>query len=178
MLVISRIECFQVPHDDGQHVGRSQKVISEIFLTRLLATKVRISADTWLRSYGHTPTDWILITPALTAPLTIRIGPISDYPLDNTSDLSQSSWICWCSCAWLLNGALEVWSSQLWEKSWLCAFERSLPIGLVALCWSSVLSFNIVFYLFVYTATWCVVNLYPMQHDMLFICILWNMVCC
>src|SRR6218665_1065519 len=91
MLVISRIECFQVPHDDGQHVGRSQKVISEIFLTRLLATKVHISADTWLRSYGHTPTDWILITPALTAPLTIRIGPISDYPLDNTSDLSQSS---------------------------------------------------------------------------------------
>lgn len=26
-------------HDDGQHTGRSQKVISEIFLTRLLATK-------------------------------------------------------------------------------------------------------------------------------------------
>jgi len=33
----------QVRHDDGQHAGRDQKVMSEIFLTRLLATKVRFT---------------------------------------------------------------------------------------------------------------------------------------
>ena len=32
----------KVRHDDGQHAGRDQKVMSEIFLTRLLATKVRV----------------------------------------------------------------------------------------------------------------------------------------
>jgi len=36
----SIVFAMQVKHDDGQQVGRTQKVISEIFLTRLLATKV------------------------------------------------------------------------------------------------------------------------------------------
>ena len=30
----------QVKHDDGLYISRTQKVISEIFLTRLLTTKV------------------------------------------------------------------------------------------------------------------------------------------
>ena len=33
------ISLFQVKHDDGIYISRNQKVISEIFLTRLLATK-------------------------------------------------------------------------------------------------------------------------------------------
>ena len=35
----------QVKHDDGLYISRTQKVISEIFLTRLLTTKVRV---TWM----------------------------------------------------------------------------------------------------------------------------------